>query len=288
MALNIDKYGIREVCDLKFYKIDDVIGKGKSLETAIPVFVIDSAKTSTLEGAATTVYAQGGRGNPRLIAWEGEKTLTFTVEDALISKEGLEVLTGDKNSAKDGIIDISPNNFAGYYYVTAESLMRQEDNGEDYPVTITLPRVKIQSNFSISMSPTGDPSTFSYVMDAFPGYINADDNYAKAANKKLLCRIKIEENPISDIDEVTITNLRSNGLKITFNTLEDLNLDKSEISAQILGEEKGTHIPKIISTGSKGWEVDFTEATSGLENRTYAVKITIANTTVYSGITVTG
>ena len=43
MALNIDKYGIREVCDLKFYKIDDVIGEGKSLETASPVFVIDSA-----------------------------------------------------------------------------------------------------------------------------------------------------------------------------------------------------------------------------------------------------
>ena len=287
MALNIDKYGIREVCDLKFYKIDDVIGEGKSLETASPVFVIDSAKTSTLEGAATTVYAQGGRGNPRLIAWEGEKTLTFTVEDALISKEGLEVLTGDKNSAKDGIIDISPNKFAGYYYVTAESLMRQEDNGEDYPVTITLPRVKIQSNFSISMSPTGDPSTFNYVSDAFLGYTNADHKKEKRVNKKLLCRIKIEENPVSDIDEVTITNLRSNGLKITFNTSVALN-NKSEISAQILGEEKGTHIPKIISTGDRNYEVDFTEAVSGLENRTYAVKITIANTTVYSGITVAG
>lgn len=285
MALNIDKYGIREVCDLKFYKIDDVIGEGKSLETASPVFVIDSAKTSTLEGAATTVYAQGGRGNPRLIAWEGEKTLTFTVEDALISKEGLEVLTGDKDSAKDGIIDISPNNFAGYYYVTAESLMRQEDNGEDYPITITLPRVKIQSNFSISMSPTGDPSTFNYVMDAFPGYINADDKKEKRVNKKLLCRMKIDDSSISDIDEVTITNLQSNGLKITFNTSVALK-NKSEISAQILGEEKGTHIPQITSTGDKNYGVDFTEATSGLENRTYAVKITIANTTVYSGITV--
>ena len=31
---------------------------------------IDTAKTSSLEGAATTVYAQGGKGNPRLIAWE--------------------------------------------------------------------------------------------------------------------------------------------------------------------------------------------------------------------------
>ena len=37
---------------------------------------------------------QGGRGNTRLIAWEGEKTLTFTVEDALLSPIGLSVLAG--------------------------------------------------------------------------------------------------------------------------------------------------------------------------------------------------
>lgn len=36
-----------------------------------PVLLIDSAKTSTLEGAATTVYATGGRGNARLLTWEG-------------------------------------------------------------------------------------------------------------------------------------------------------------------------------------------------------------------------
>ena len=58
-----------------------------------PVLYIDTAKTST-EGAATTVYATGGRGNTRLIAWEGEKTLTFTVEDALLSPIGFAVLSG--------------------------------------------------------------------------------------------------------------------------------------------------------------------------------------------------
>jgi hypothetical protein len=40
------------------------------------------------------VYAQGGRGNPRLIAWEGERTVTFTMEDALISAEGFMILSG--------------------------------------------------------------------------------------------------------------------------------------------------------------------------------------------------
>ena len=44
---------------------------GKTFVKGQPVLYIDSAKTSTVEGAATTVYATGGRGNTRLIAWEG-------------------------------------------------------------------------------------------------------------------------------------------------------------------------------------------------------------------------
>jgi hypothetical protein len=185
------QYGIREVCDLTFYELNDDGSKGAK------VFAIDTAKTSTLEGASTTVYAQGGKGNPRLIAWEGEKTLTFTVEDALISKEGLELLTGNDVSEQDNEITIEADKFAGYYYVTAESLMRKKDNGKDYPLHIVLPRVKVQSNFSISMAPTGDPSTFSYVMDAFPGKI-------EGKGKEVLCQMTIDTvsadavNPIKD------------------------------------------------------------------------------------------
>ena len=37
---------------------------------------------------------RGGRGNARLIAWEGERTVTFTMEDALISPVSLAVLSG--------------------------------------------------------------------------------------------------------------------------------------------------------------------------------------------------
>lgn len=55
---------------------------------------MDSAKTSTLEGSATSVYATGGRGNVRLVAWEGEKVITMTVEDALISPISFAMLSG--------------------------------------------------------------------------------------------------------------------------------------------------------------------------------------------------
>ena len=190
MAIPV-QYGIREVCDLKFYELADDGGK----KSEVPVFSIDTAKTSTLEGASTTVYAQGGKGNPRLIAWEGEKTLTFTVEDALISKEGLELLTGNDVSENDNIITIEANKFAGYYYVEAKSLMRRKSNGKDYPLTIVLPRVKVQSGFTISMSPTGDPSTFSYVMDAFPGKV-------QGKGKEVLCQMSIDTAPADTEDPI--------------------------------------------------------------------------------------
>lgn len=88
------KYGIREVANvvfkaksaMKFGTIDVVPGQ--------PVLVIDTATTSSFEGNAETTYVNGGRGNARLLAWEGDKTLTFTIEDALISPIGLAILSG--------------------------------------------------------------------------------------------------------------------------------------------------------------------------------------------------
>lgn len=192
-----DQYGIREVCDLEFYALGADGGK----KGTDPVFKIDTAKTSTLESATTTVYAQGGKGNPRLIAWEGERTLTFTVEDALISKEGLELLNGDVTTS-DGKITIEPNKFADYYYVEAKSLMRKAVDGKDYLLTIVLPRVKIQSGFTMTMAPTGDPSTFSYVMDAFPGKVGTEEAVTadKTTNSlnKVLCEMTVGSSAVTE------------------------------------------------------------------------------------------
>lgn len=118
------KFGVREICNVTF----KTTAKGQKVGTKVfrsagmPAFHIDTAKTSTLEQASTTVYAQGGRGNNRLIAWEGEKTMTFTVEDALISPQGLGVLTGAGliKADKDAIVhvhmtrDISVRKGIGY------------------------------------------------------------------------------------------------------------------------------------------------------------------------------
>ena len=88
------KFGVREIVDVVFKAADNMtIGK-TAFKKYQPVFMIDTATTSSLEQATTTVYAQGGKGYARLIAWEGEKTMTFTVTDALMSPMGLAVLTG--------------------------------------------------------------------------------------------------------------------------------------------------------------------------------------------------
>ena len=264
---------------------------------------------SSLEGAATTVYAQGGQGNPRLIGWDGEKTLTFTLEDALMSPISFSILSGagvvkgrkadedngidaqkvyvhtnydmvaekigeqivaklsdeDRNGAtlvvskeapvypitldsagaqaeylsavteqqvmilgEDGTsleaatingvgevqadgkticfvigsdvpgdprqdepvmvgdtvridcyevhtegayeMQIDAETFAGYYYIEASTLFRDEETGSDLPAEFVIPRGKIQSNFTFTMANSGDPSTFTFTIDCFPAY----------------------------------------------------------------------------------------------------------------------
>ena len=169
-------FGIREVCDLIFTKVS---GNGpKSFE-------ITSAKMSTIESASTTVYAQGGKGNNRLRAWEGEKTVTFTVEDALITLEsfyaltGADVSTGSNNGVK---FKIYPSSFAGTYSVTASTLFRDE-KGVDHVADIYIPNAKLQTTLNLSMASTGDPSTFTFTFDAMPSH--------KAGEDKLLFDIDI-------------------------------------------------------------------------------------------------
>ena len=295
------KFGVREICDVTFKTTanNQRVGKRVFAKAGMPAFMIDTAKTSSLEQATSTVYAQGGKGNNRLIAWEGEKTMTFTVEDALISPMGLAVLSGaglidaservahvhvtldaqlddkgvatvvladlqaetglendtfkvcnsaavpayatvldgsgagiefietitigggnqvandplalevDKNTPvtftanaqyankivkldfylimSTGVteVEIKPQDFGGYFYVEAQTLFRREDTGKDMAAEIILPKVKVQSGFTFTMASSGDPSTFTFTMDAFPGYTMFDKT------KKVMCVMQI-------------------------------------------------------------------------------------------------
>lgn len=94
MASILDRYGIKEVADVVFYEItDDGVGA--------PVLYLDSLKVSTLEQTGDLVYAQGGKGNARLIAWDTNKAITLTLEDALFSPKSMAIMFG----SKDGKVD---------------------------------------------------------------------------------------------------------------------------------------------------------------------------------------
>lgn len=269
------KFGVREICDVVFKSLQNGKIGGMQVQKGQPVLYIDSAKTSTIEGTASTVYATGGRGNTRLLAWEGEKTLTFTVEDALLSPIGFAILSGaglfdlankqtqirvhcieevfpdeggditlgkkakldspifafDDNGKKITLateettesdtftatdatgkiyvdyytgttaavteMQIDAENFGGFYYVEASTLFRRESDGKDLPAEIVFPKVKIQSNFTFTMASTGDPSTFTFTMDAFPGYTMFEKT------KKVLCAMQVIDETTADIAEGT-------------------------------------------------------------------------------------
>jgi hypothetical protein len=262
------KFGIREVTDVVFKtkNANQQVGSTTYSQPSTPVLVIDSAKMTSVENAVATVYAQGGKGNPRLLAWDGDRTAVFKVESAIISNDSLAMLAGadivNNATAKfrqqyaftspatgtavtftgtqlgvptgstvsalgsgvtfniltldisgditgvtsngftttqagvaggslavagvvastDYIIDfyveapsrrmdVEAGKFAGYYYVEANTLFRDLD-GVDHPAQITIPKAKLKSNFTISMSPTGDPSTFTLELDALPDTTN--------------------------------------------------------------------------------------------------------------------
>ena len=306
------KFGVREICDVVLKaKFPHKVGN-KMFYKDEPVLFFDSLKTSTLEGASTTVYAQGGRGNARLVAWEGDRTVTFTMEDALISPESFSVLSGagivdgnatdnkiyqhivetrevtftgttasdvaataelsfepvidnnymvcvlgkddydniitepfyckkaegetkkitigvagartDYTDSKAGLwkwheytneyedstafdlendtkyyalidyytirtkgklIEITPDKFGGNYYLEASTLFRDSANGKDYPAEFIIPNCRIQSNFTFNMANSGDPSTFTFTIDAFPDYTKFD------RTKKVFAAIQI-------------------------------------------------------------------------------------------------
>ena len=319
------RFGVREICNVVFKaKTTTKIGTS-TFKRGQPVLYIDSAKTSTLEGAATSVYAQGGPGNTRLITWEGERTLTFTVEDALLSPIGFAILSGaglfkkegqkvhvhttasayvDATTAADGIqidltdaleaeeeiddtapvfvavcesdgsitgelltglevvvddagkkkilkktgkdenmvgktvfvdfyvlkesanvseLTIDASHFAGNYYVEASTLFRRQSDGVDMPAELTLPNVKIQSNFTFNMASTGDPSTFSFTMDAFPGYTMFN------CTKKVLCVMQVVEDASMGNDTQSSVMAHTAGFKI-----EETGNDSTDMTGELV------------------------------------------------------
>lgn len=297
------RFGVRDITDVVFKARTRMKIGNQTFQAGQPVIYIDTAKTATVEGAATQVYATGGHGNPRLVAWEGERTVTLTVEDALLSPESFSLLSGalvskaaSDNKVKIGTwfelpilqggvveldldtcgddhdifvsnefpmfgvilddagapaihcgeqiglagvepncnvytvtrdnklqitfagadkyvgrvmrvdcyvektagvtqLDVTAEDFSGNFYVEALTFFREQASGVDMPVFMIFPNVKIQSNFTLTMANSGDPSTFTFTMDCFPGYVKGD------YTKKVFFSTRM-----TDYDSFSVTN----------------------------------------------------------------------------------
>ena len=89
MASILDRYGIKEVADVTFCKIDEDGKRGA------PVLYLDTLKVSTIEQTAETSEARGGKGNPKLVSWDYGKEITVSLEDALFSAKSMSLMFGD-------------------------------------------------------------------------------------------------------------------------------------------------------------------------------------------------
>lgn len=309
------KFGSREVANVVFRAKNKMTLGSRTFYKDEPVLYFDTLKTSGLEGASTSVYAQGGWGNPRLIAWEGDKTLTLTMQDALLSPEGLAILsgadlieaadgapiyvhqtsqveiktantivlpkgiipcwnggrkTGEDTSATDKYVfhkeadifcmkldadgeiagepcvpakvtvagegaeavatilchadgenvtvdlpvgsvvlidyyvakkagfqaEITADKFAGNFYIEGETLFRRETDGVDMPAEMVIPNGKVQSNFNLTFSNSGDPAVFDFTIDCFPAYTKFNKT------KKVLGLIQVIDEESLSAEEV--------------------------------------------------------------------------------------
>lgn len=55
----------------------------------MPALHLDTLKISTAEKTADSVWAEGGKGNARLINWDYGKTINVSLEDALCTPASL-------------------------------------------------------------------------------------------------------------------------------------------------------------------------------------------------------
>ena len=89
MANILDRYGIKEVADVTFYKLDS---NGVPM---YPVLFLDTLKVSTIEQTAENTEARGGKGNAALISWDYNKEINVTLEDALFSAKSMAIMFGN-------------------------------------------------------------------------------------------------------------------------------------------------------------------------------------------------
>lgn len=81
-----NRWAVREAAEATFY----------DLTSKDPVVTLNTLKMTEVSTTGETVYAQGGRGNAKLVGFSGDKEATVTLQDAIFDNEALAMLTGNE------------------------------------------------------------------------------------------------------------------------------------------------------------------------------------------------
>ena len=197
-------YGIKEVADVTFYKVDKnnyVTGATYNDSGVLTIawkqtnapeekYKFDSLKVSNIEVASEETSARGGKGNPELISWSYGKTATLTVTDALISMATMDLMFGAKEEATDAanVLTIDANSFPEPYQIVGTTVMRSYDTGEDVPFVFYIPKAQVQVGGTLTMEAEGDPSTFEMTIKALSQDLYENSTDAAPAEKDVLVR----------------------------------------------------------------------------------------------------
>ena len=153
------KFGIKEVADVKFYKIGN---DGEANETADLEF--NTLKVSNIEFTSEEAFARGGKGNPKLITWDYNREATLTLQDALLSMETLAMIFGD-DKFENNTVNIGTDTYPGFYKIEGETYAKGMD-GVTKLFKFTVHKAKISSNVTLTMEAEGDPTVFDMTITA--------------------------------------------------------------------------------------------------------------------------
>ena len=79
-----NRWAVREAAEATFY----------DLTTKLPKVTLRTLKMTEVQTTGETVYAQGGRGNAKLVGFSGNREATVALQDAIFDNAALAMLTG--------------------------------------------------------------------------------------------------------------------------------------------------------------------------------------------------
>ena len=194
MAINIlDRYGIKEVCDFTFYRIE----QGGAI--GAPVLYLDTLKVSTTEQTADNTSARGGKGNPELITWDFGKEINVTLEDALFSAKSMAIMFGSvtadgeadidtttsatkimRTVPKANVIDAQENTCKVEIRGTKYSLSNVKYYKADGTVATVSGSAPADYAYAVGEMPISEMATIEISPETFPGtYYCTGDTYAR-------------------------------------------------------------------------------------------------------------